>query len=111
MIKEITVRELNADSFIDEKIKKIKETVGNRIAINALSGEVDSSTVTMLGHRALGRSLKTVFINNGIMRAGEAGQVDGLFRKLGVKVELVDARRSSFRHSRELLILKRSAKP
>ena len=96
MIKEITARELNIDGFINEKIKEIKEIVGDGMAINALSGGVDSSTVTMLGHRALGNRLKTVFIDNGIMREGEARQVVGLFRNLGVKVEVIDARKEFF---------------
>jgi GMP synthase (glutamine-hydrolysing) len=96
MIKEITARELNIDGFINEKIKEIKEIVGDGMAINALSGGVDSSTVTMLGHRALGNRLKTLFIDNGIMREGEAGQVVGLFRNLGVKVEVIDARKEFF---------------
>jgi GMP synthase (glutamine-hydrolysing) len=96
MIKEITARELNIDGFINEKIKEIKEIVGDGIAINALSGGVDSSTATMLGHRALGNRLTTAFIDNGIMREGEAGQVVGLFRNLGVKVEVIDARKEFF---------------
>jgi GMP synthase (glutamine-hydrolysing) len=96
MIKEITARELNIDGFINEKIKEIQEIVGNEMAINALSGGVDSSTVTMLGHRALGNRLKTLFIDNGIMREGEAGQVVGLFRNLGIKVEVIDARKEFF---------------
>jgi GMP synthase (glutamine-hydrolysing) len=96
MIKEITARELNVDGFINEKIKDIKEIVGDGMAINALSGGVDSSTVTMLGHRALGNRLRTLFIDNGIMREGEAGQVVGLFRNLGVKVEVIDARKEFF---------------
>jgi len=96
MIKEITARELNIDGFINEKIKEIRELVGDGMAINALSGGVDSSTVTMLGHRALGNRLKTLFIDNGIMREGEAGQVVGLFRDLGVKVEVIDARKEFF---------------
>lgn len=96
MIKEITARELKADNFIDEKVKEIKTFVGNGMAINALSGGVDSSTVTMLGHRALGNQLKTVFIENGLMREGEAEQVVGFFRKLGVTVEVVDARKEFF---------------
>ncbi len=93
MIKEITARELKTDQFIDDKIKEIKSVVGDGMAINALSGGVDSSTVTMLGHRALENRLKTVFIENGLMRAGEAEQVKGFFQKLGVSVEIVDARK------------------
>jgi GMP synthase (glutamine-hydrolysing) len=62
------------------------------LAINALSGGVDSSVVTMLGHRALGDRLKTVFIDNAIMREGEPERVIKTFAKLGVPVQLVDAR-------------------
>ena len=96
MISEITSKKLNTDLFIDAKITEIKNAVGSGIAINALSGGVDSSTVTMIGHRALGSRLKTVFIENGIMRAGEPEQVVGLFRKLGVTVEVVDAKKEFF---------------
>jgi GMP synthase (glutamine-hydrolysing) len=93
MIKEIKAQELNTDLFIDEKVKEITATVGDGIAINALSGGVDSSTVTMLGHRALGKHLKTVFIQNGLMREGEPEMVAGFFRKLGISVEIVDAQK------------------
>jgi len=96
MIKEITAKELNTENFINEKVKEIKDAAGEGIAINALSGGVDSSTVTMLGHRALGKRLRTVFIENGLMREGEPEQVAGFFRALGVSVEIVDARKEFF---------------
>ncbi len=96
MIREITAQELDTDRFIEEKVQDIRAAVGDGMAINALSGGVDSSTVTMLGHRALGDRLKTVFIENGIMREGEPAQVVGFFAKLGVKVEVVDARKEFF---------------
>lgn len=96
MIKEITAQELDTDRFINQQIKEIKETVGDGLAINALSGGVDSSTVTMLGHRALGDRLKSVFIENGLMRAGEPEQVAYFFEKLGVPIEVVDAREEFF---------------
>ncbi len=96
MITEITAQELNTESFISGKVMEIKETVGDGTAINALSGGVDSSTVTMLGHRALGSRLRTVFIQNGLMREGEAEQVVGFFRELGVTVEVIDARKEFF---------------
>ena len=54
MIEEITLRELDAGRFIEEKVAEIRAAVGEGTAINALSGGVDSSVVTMLGHRALG---------------------------------------------------------
>jgi len=96
MLSEITAQELDTDQFIHAKVSEIKNNVGSGIAINALSGGVDSSTVTMIGHRALGDRLKTVFIDNGIMRAGEPEQVVGLFKKQGVAVEVVDAREEFF---------------
>ena len=96
MTTEIAVEELKTEDFISEKIKEIKDAVGDGTAINALSGGVDSSTVTMLGHRALGKNLKTVFVQNGLMREGEPEQVVGFFRKLGVTVEVVDAREEFF---------------
>ncbi|MBW2248678.1 MAG: ExsB family transcriptional regulator [Deltaproteobacteria bacterium] len=96
MIKEITAQELNAENFINDKVKEIQNVVGDGMAINALSGGVDSSTVTMIGHRALGERLKTVFIENGLMREGEPEQVVGLFQKLGVTVEVVDAKKEFF---------------
>ena len=96
MIKEITFQELNPSQFINEKVNEIRDIVGNGTAINALSGGVDSSVVTMLGHKALGNNLKTVFIDNGIMREGEPAQVSGFFKDLGVEVSIVDARDSFF---------------
>ena len=96
MTNEISAQELNIESFISEKFKEIKDAVGDGTAINALSGGVDSSTVTMLGHRALGNHLKTVFIENGLMRDREGEQVVGFFQKLGVTVEIVDARKEFF---------------
>ena len=96
MVKEITAQALNCENFINEKLNEIKSVVGDGMAINALSGGVDSSTVTMLGHRALGQRLKTVFIENGLMREGESEQVVGLFRKLGVVVEIIEARKEFF---------------
>jgi len=96
MVKEITVQDLNTEAFISEKVGEIREAVGDTTAINALSGGVDSSAVTMLGHKALGDRLRTIFVENGIMREREAEQVVGFFRKLGVTVEVVDARDEFF---------------
>jgi GMP synthase (glutamine-hydrolysing) len=96
MTKEITATELVPDRFIADQVEAIRAAVDNSTAISALSGGVDSSTVTMLGHRALGDRLKTVFIDNGLMRAGEPQRVVQLFGELGVKVELVDARELFF---------------
>jgi GMP synthase (glutamine-hydrolysing) len=92
MINEIKLEDLDTARFIDEKVNEIAAAAGDGIAINALSGGVDSSVVTMLGHRALGKRLRTVFIQNGLMREGEAGFIEGIFRDLGVEIEIIDAR-------------------
>ncbi|MBN1399889.1 MAG: ExsB family transcriptional regulator [Anaerolineae bacterium] len=92
MIQEITAEALHPEAFIAHQVDEIRAAVGEGVAINALSGGVDSSTVTMLGHRALGERLRTVFIDNGLMRAGEPQRVVDTFQALGVPVELIDAR-------------------
>ena len=92
MTNEIKAQELNTEQFIDEKINEIRSAVGDGIAINALSGGVDSSAVTMLGHKALGDKLRTVFVENALMREGEPEKVVEVFRNLGVHVEIIDAR-------------------
>jgi len=95
-IVERKLQDLDLKTFIDQKIKEIASTVGNNKAINALSGGVDSSVVTMLSHKALGNNLKTYFIDNGIMRQDEPENIVRLFKNLGVPVELVDARSEFF---------------
>jgi len=94
--KEVRLNEANTAEFIEEKAKEISSLVAGGIAINALSGGVDSSVVTMLGHKALGERLKTYFIDNGIMRQGEPKRIAGLFKKLGVHVEIIDAKDKFF---------------
>ncbi len=90
-IREIKAGTMNVDKFIADKIRDIQLAVGDGLAINALSGGVDSSVVTALGHRALGDRLKTFFIDNGLMRQGEPARVAADFRKLGIRVEVLDA--------------------
>jgi GMP synthase (glutamine-hydrolysing) len=95
-IEEIEAKDLNQQRFIEEKIAEIASLVGSGLAVNALSGGVDSSTVTILGHRALGDRLKTYFIDHGLMREDEPQRIVSLFKELGVPVELVDARTEFF---------------
>ena len=83
--------------FIDQEVKRIKKVVGLERAISVLSGGVDSSTVTILAHKAIGDRLKTVFINNGIMREGEPKEIAQTFKKLGIKVSIIDAREKFFK--------------
>ena len=86
------IKQLDAKQFIEQKIEEIRSTVSDGLAINALSGGVDSSAVTMLGHKAIGNRLKTYFIDNGLMRQDEPQQIVSWFKDLGVPVEVVDSR-------------------
>ena len=99
---EIRLWELNPKKFIEEKVKDISSKVGNGLAINALSGGVDSSAVTILGHKALGDRLKTYFIDNGLMREGEPERIVSMFKKLGVNVEIVDSKEIFFNELRNI---------
>jgi asparagine synthetase B (glutamine-hydrolysing) len=68
---EIEASELVPEQFIADQVKRLSSAVGDGLAVNALSGGVDSSVVAMLGYRALGDRLKTYFIQNGLVREGE----------------------------------------
>lgn len=95
-MKEIKLEDLDTKNFIKEKVSEISAAVGDGLAINALSGGVDSSAVTMLGHKALRNRLRTYFIENGLMREGEPQRIVRLFGELGVPVEIVDAKKEFF---------------
>lgn len=88
---------METKKFIEEKIDEIRRRVGLEKAINALSGGVDSSAVTVLGHRAIGDQLKTVFIDTGVMREGEPEMVVQSFKKIGVTVYLIEAQAEFFK--------------
>ena len=88
---------MNYKKFINEKIKEIRKIVGQEKAISVLSGGVDSSTATVLGYRAIGNQLKTVFIDNGLMRKSEPESVVKTFKNLGIKVEIINAKNKFFK--------------
>src|SRR5512137_2914721 len=83
---------MNYRRFVAQQVDAIRREVGDALVINALSGGVDSSTVTALAHRALGRQLKTIFVDNALMREGEPERVLAAFAKLKIPVERIDAR-------------------
>jgi GMP synthase (glutamine-hydrolysing) len=91
-IQEITLDLLDPVEFIARKSEALAAAVRDGVAVNALSGGVDSSVVTALGYKALGSKLKTYFIDNGIMRKNEPTQIAEQFRSLGIPIEIIDAR-------------------
>ena len=68
-------------SIIEDAIDSIRKTVGNERIVCALSGGVDSSVAAALVHRAVGDQLTCVFVDHGLLRAGEAEQVEETFRR------------------------------
>ena len=90
-MKRINNREL-ANAFIEEQIKEIKEQVGDKKVLLALSGGVDSSVVAALLIKAIGQNLTCVHVNHGLLRKGESEQVIKVFKEqLGANLIYVDA--------------------
>ena len=81
-----------ANAFIDEQIKLVREQVGNKKVLLALSGGVDSSVVAALLIKAIGKQLVCVHVNHGLMRKGESEQVIEVFGKtLDANLIYIDA--------------------
>ena len=79
-------------SFIESACAEIRERVGKERVILGLSGGVDSSVAAVLLHRAIGDQLTCIFVNNGLLRAGEADAVQHLFRdNFHIRLKTVDA--------------------
>lgn len=86
--------EWNMHSFINEETRKIKEQVGKAKVICALSGGVDSSVAAAIVHKAIGRQLTCIFVDNGVLRSGESGRVAKIFgTRFGKNLIMVDAKK------------------
>lgn len=80
------------ESFIDSEVRKIRELVGDKKVLCALSGGVDSSVAAVLVHRAIGDQLTCIFVDHGLLRKGEAESVMKTFREgFNMNVIKVDA--------------------
>jgi GMP synthase (glutamine-hydrolysing) len=79
-------------SFVETSVLKIREKVGDEGVILGLSGGVDSSVAAVLLRRAIGDRLTCIFVNNGVLRKGEAEEVIHTFRDtVGLRLEYIDA--------------------
>ena len=87
----ITTNEL-ADAFIEEQIASLREQIGSKKVLLALSGGVDSSVVAAMLIRAVGQQLVCVHVNHGLLRKGEPEQVIEVFRnQMKANLVYVDA--------------------
>lgn len=81
-----------AEHFVTETVATLKEKIGNRKVIMALSGGVDSTVAATLISRAIGKNLFGIFVDNGVLRKGEFEQVLETYKQLDLNVKGVDAR-------------------
>ena len=83
----------NLRDFIDESIEDIRQQVGAKKVLCALSGGVDSSVAATLVHKAVGDQLICVYVDHGLMRKGESEEIVTTFeKKLGINLVFVDAK-------------------
>lgn len=88
-------------SFINESVKAIKEQVGNGRVVLGLSGGVDSSVTAILIHKAIGKRLNCIFVDNGLLRKDEATRVRTLFKKnFGLNLKVIDEKKQFLRKLR-----------
>ena len=78
-------------SFIQSTVKEIKAKVGNEEVVLGLSGGVDSSVCAVLVNKSLGKQLNCIFVDNGLLRKGEAQQVKEAFKDFDMNIIFVDA--------------------
>lgn len=67
-------------SFVEESIKSLREQIGNKKALCALSGGVDSSVAAVLLHKAIGKNLTCIFVDHGLLRKNEGDEVENIFK-------------------------------
>ncbi|WP_339629245.1 glutamine-hydrolyzing GMP synthase [uncultured Maribacter sp.] len=79
------------DAFVDKTVAELKEKIGNEKVILGLSGGVDSSVAAVLLHKAIGKNLHCIFVNNGLLRKNEFTEVLKQYEGMGLNVKGVDA--------------------
>ncbi|MFQ5969827.1 MAG: glutamine-hydrolyzing GMP synthase, partial [Nitrososphaerales archaeon] len=85
-------QEWDMKNFLDITVQEIRKQVGNETVLCATSGGIDSTATALLTHRAVGDSLRCVFVNHGLLREGEEDEVVRMFKdNLGIKLIYNDA--------------------
>ncbi|MFM8744750.1 MAG: glutamine-hydrolyzing GMP synthase, partial [Cytophagales bacterium] len=80
------------DQFVETTVTEIKNKVGNDKVVMALSGGVDSSVAALLVHKAIGKNLYCIFVDNGLLRKNEFDQVLASYQGMGLNIKGVDAK-------------------
>ena len=79
-------------AFIEESVEGLKKTLGDDKVVMALSGGVDSTVAAMLVHKAIGKNLYCIFVDNGLLRFNEYEQVLDSYRHMGLNIKGVNAK-------------------
>ncbi len=80
------------DSFVEETVSFLKKKIGNKKVLCALSGGVDSTVAATLVEKAIGKNLICIFVDHGLLRKGEAEQVEMIFSLKQLQFQKVDAK-------------------
>lgn len=86
----------DAKNFIENSVEEIQKSVGKKKVISACSGGVDSTVATYLVHKAVGKNLLAVFIDDGLRREGEPEFVMKILKAFGIKAKYIDAKKEFF---------------
>jgi GMP synthase (glutamine-hydrolysing) len=86
------VQDWTPDSFVDTTIEELKQKLGNDKVVLGLSGGVDSSVAALLLHKAIGKNLYCIFVDNGLLRKNEFETVLDSYQHMGLNVKGVDAK-------------------
>ena len=85
-----------AESFVESTVAQLRSRLGDDKVILGLSGGVDSSVAALLLHRAIGSRLHCIFVDSGLLRKGEYGEVLSSYEGMGLNVIAVDAHERFF---------------
>lgn len=80
------------DQFVETTVADLKKKLGNDQVVMALSGGVDSTVAAILIHKAIGKNLHCIFVDNGLLRKGEFEQVLDSYKHMGLNIKGVDAK-------------------
>ncbi|MDP9041526.1 MAG: glutamine-hydrolyzing GMP synthase, partial [Bacteroidota bacterium] len=86
-----------AAHFINDTVTSLKNSIGDKKVIMALSGGVDSTVAATLIHRAIGKRLFGFFVDNGVLRRGEFEQVLETYKRIGLNVKGIDAKKKFYK--------------
>src|SRR5690606_36395186 len=85
-------RSWTPENIVSDSIDEVRAAVGEERVLLAISGGVDSTTLGLLLHRAIGEQLVAVFVDHGLLRLGEAEEVERALRALGIDLRVVQAK-------------------